>query len=543
MGALKKKLSRVKRGVLAKMGKRSALRPIEITGISGGRKAAVVYLGNGAVSNDYAAYFAENKINGRAYSGLGGTCNECAIQYVRGGSFDKLTVRNAFCHEEADAGFAGFVLRKKTADGIWVWYMEDGSWQPLTAGEFRKKRFFDGDILPKSDDPSAPQVYILQAHWVSPEGKSLDCGYKMFRNKITAHALGAHNGRRYLNSKEGFLHNLNEKGQRFFETDITLTEDERLFLFHGFKERDFARYGIEYGPEYEHMNYEKTKALDIYGEHPMDVREFYELVKALPEEIAFEIDIQDVKPDLARRTIEQLVADCKGDHEMFRRMLLQVYNRKAYNTIDSVYHFESYMYNVFRHIDKLDEIITFCLDNGICSISVRASESTPEILQKIKNAGFYILAYTIKTDLVFANTVLDYGADTICSDFITEEELEGCKERLGKYPYHLACICEKDGDSAEVVLPDEIENDGNYEAPDWTLDAPEEGFAGWRAFVTRDGDKRFWYCDDGLYRSGNQRGSKLKGKQPKVFKPGDKLPVFTVREDDTVYLIASFEND
>lgn len=543
MNPLKKKLSRVKRSVLAKMGKRSVMRPVEITGVCDGSKGAVVYLGNGAVSSDYADFFAENKIKGRVYSGLGGTCNECAIQYVDGADFDKTAISNRFIHREADAEFSGFVLRKKNADMSWIWYMEDGSWQPLSAGEFRTKRFFEGDSLPAADDLAAPQVYILEAHWVSPEGKPLDCGYRMFRNRITAHALGAYKGRSYLNSKEGFLHNLHEKGQRFFETDVTLTEDDRLFILHGFRLQDYERYGLEYGPQYEHMDYAKTKALDIYGEHPMDVREFYELVKAQPEEIVFEMDIQDVKPDVAKQKIKHLVADFKGDHEMLNRLLLQVYNRKVYRTVDSMYHFEAYMYNVRRHIDKLDEIIGFCLDNGFCSLSIRAAEATPEIIQKIKNAGLYVLAYTIRKDLVFACTMLDYGADTICSDCITEAELDGCSERLGHYPYHLACLCEAEGDSQEVRLPDEIENNGSFEAPEWNFEAPDEGFAGWRAFVERDGKKRFWYCGDGLYRGDNQQGPAEAGKAAKVFRPGDRLPAFLVRKDDTVYLTASLERE
>ena len=554
MGSLKKKLSRVKRTVLAKTGRRSVIRPAETSGVSGAGKSSVVYLGNGASENGYAAYFADNNINGRVYSGLGGVCNECAVQHVDGGSFDEVTIRNAFAHEEADAKFAGFVLRKKHADGSWLWYMEDGSWQPLSAGEFRPKRFLDGDRLPAADSAAAPQVYMLEAHWVSEDGKSLDCGYRMFRHRITAHALGSYKGRGYLNSREGFLYNLNEKGQKFFETDITLTEDDRLMVIHGFRKWDYERYGLKYGPEYEHMTYAKTKALDIYGEHPMDVREFYELIKAQTEDIAFEVDIQDVKPDLAKRKIQHLVADCRGDREVLKRMLLQVYNRKVYRTIDSIYHFEAYMYNVRRHIEKLDEIITFCLDNGICSLSLRASEATPEIIQKIKNAGFYVLAYTIKRDLTFANTVLDFGADTICSDSITEEELDGCSTRLGRYPYQLMCVWEMSGNSGghdekdagggqnalEKKLPGEIENNGTFAAPDWPFDAPADGFEGWTACVVRDTDKKFWYCGDGLYRTENQKGPKEAGKQSKVFRPGEKLPEFLVREDDTVYLHASF---
>lgn len=534
MGSLRKKLGRAKRIMQAKLGMRTAVKPEEITGKSSSHKSAVVYLGNGAAGNDYGSYFADNALSGRAYSGLGGICNECAVQYADGGSFDRITVRNGFFHGEEGAVFEGFVLRKKSGDGTWLWYMEDGTWSPLRSGEFRAKRFFDGDRLPAGGDHD---IYILEAHWANAEGDSLDCGYRMFRNRIAAHALGGYKGKCYLNSKEGFLQNLEEKGQRFFEADLTLSDDGRLFVLHGYRLKDYDRYGIEYGPQYENMTYEKTKALDIYGSHPMDVREFYELLKQLPEDVCLEIDIQDVTPEEAGEKIKHFTADFQNDHEMLKRMLLQVYSRKVYRAVDSAYHFESYMYNVRRHIDKIDSIIAYCLDNGICSVSLRAAEATPDTIQKIKNAGLSVLGYTIKSDAAYAATVLDFGVDSICSDFLTEKDIAECSARLGSYPFRLECTAD-----AEISLPDRIENDGSFEIPEGLPAGGEGDFAGWRFHVVRD-DKELWYCNDGLYRLDVLNDKRAVIKKIKIFRPGDRLPVFLVKEDDTVYMAPYYKED
>ena len=537
MGSLRKKLGKIKRRFEAQLGRRTAIRPEEIAGTGTSGRGAVVYIGNGAAGSSYSSYFEENRLRGNVYSGLGGSCNECAVQYPDSGALDKISVRNCFYHPEEGAEFAGFVLRRKSAEGTWLWYMEDGSWSPLESGEFRAKRFFDGDSLPAGDPR---QVCILEAHWQSPEGRSLDCGYRMFRHRIAAHALGGYKGRCYLNSKTGFLYNLNEKGQKLFEADITLSEDGRLFVLHGYRQKDYDRYGLEYGPQYEHMNYEKTKALDIYGDHPMDVREFCELVKTLPDDVSFEIDIQDVTPELAREKIKHFVADLQGDAGLLKRMLVQVYSRKVYRAVDSEYHFESYMYNVRRHIDKLDEIITYCLDNGICSLSMRAAETTPEIVQKIKNSGLFLLGYTISSDVPYAATVLDYGVDSICSDFITEEDLDSCSARLGSYPFHLVCT---DGDE-EKRLPEMVENDGTFEVPECAggghadPGSTDAGPAGWKCGVIRDG-KQLFYCNDGRYRLDLRDDERAFHKKITVFRPGEKLPVLLVREDDTVYLAAA----
>jgi glycerophosphoryl diester phosphodiesterase len=57
--------------------------------------------------------------------------------------------------------------------------------------------------------------------------------------QVIAHALGMWKGEKYLNSKDAFETSY-EKGVRFFETDISLTRDNKIVLFHDGHESRFG---------------------------------------------------------------------------------------------------------------------------------------------------------------------------------------------------------------------------------------------------------------------------------------------------------------
>lgn len=68
-----------------------------------------------------------------------------------------------------------------------------------------------------------------------------------------------------------------------------------------------------------------------------------------------------------------MLEDFRQDEGLLDRLLMQVYSQPMYEQIDSVYHFANYMYLVGLNIDKLDSILTYCLDHGICSVAMRTN--------------------------------------------------------------------------------------------------------------------------------------------------------------------------
>lgn len=94
------------------------------------------------------------------------------------------------------------------------------------------------------------------------------------------------------------------------------------------------------------------------------------------------------------------------------------------------------MYLIGRRTERLDSIITYCLDHGICSIAIRMNYVNEKMIHKIHNAGLYVFCYTIKKDADYAKHLLDFGVDTICTDFVTEELLDEA-DGFGYFPFYI----------------------------------------------------------------------------------------------------------
>lgn len=125
-----------------------------------------------------------------------------------------------------------------------------------------------------------------------------------------------------------------------------------------------------------------------------------------------------------------MLEDFRQDEGLLDRLLMQVYSQPMYEQIDSVYHFANYMYLVGLNIDKLDSILTYCLDHGICSVAMRTNFVTKENVRKVHDAGLYAFCYTVSDDAVYANYLLQLGVDMICTDFVTEKALEATEGNI-----------------------------------------------------------------------------------------------------------------
>lgn len=125
-----------------------------------------------------------------------------------------------------------------------------------------------------------------------------------------------------------------------------------------------------------------------------------------------------------------MLEDFRQDEGLLDRLLMQVYSQPMYEQIDSVYHFANYMYLVGLNIDKLDSILTYCLDHGICSVAMRTNFVTKENVRKVHDAGLYAFCYTVSDDAVYANYLFQLGVDMICTDFVTEKHWKQRRKHL-----------------------------------------------------------------------------------------------------------------
>lgn len=468
-----------------------------------------------------------------------------------------LTVETVFSNSNLKC--IGYYARKRTEEG-WIWYGTDHNWHDS---------FYDGTVC-KQLIPIAASVeslyeaaddeIYLVAQWEDEHGIRRNCGYEIFSKKLMAHAFGGMDGTTYHNTAEAFEHGKKE-GYQSFEIDLSYTEDDRLVLCHGWTENNCKCTGVSYKPEFAHMTYEQAMQIPIHGHSIMDARQFYEKVKNEPA-YTFEIDFHNIKKGNEKR-VAAMLEDFRQDEGLLDRLLMQVYSQPMYEQIDSVYHFANYMYLVGLNIDKLDSILTYCLDHGICSVAMRTNFVTKENVRKVHDAGLYAFCYTVSDDAVYANYLFQLGVDMICTDFVTEKALEATKETFGRYPF----MVWYNSNHKEAVshYPETVDGtgnvgtltrlkSGNLEYRDKTIwehtgdqtlrtcgyEVPGKRFAGWKLRISIEG-KNLWYSTDGLFHAAKDYTVR-KSIQACIFKDGDVLPDFDVRKNMKVIMVAVWEN-
>ena len=503
-----------------------------------GHKARrLVYVGNGATSVDSEYNKTESA--------------DCDRRFVSstwsGFSYPKL--QNPFVRDDADC--IGFYARRRTPV-VWEWYCTDGSWH-RTEADMPEKMLFPVGSSVKELYKDEDSIYFV-TQWEDKHGIRVNCGSDIFSNPLMGHAFGGMDDKTYHNTMAALEHGI-ETGYKDFELDFSYTTDGRLVLSHGWSPSNCKCIGITYKPDFDNMTYERVMNMPIHGNPIMDARQFYERVKDEPD-YRFEVDFHFVQ-EHRKEMVQELVKDFENDGQVLDRLLMQVYTQQMYQIIDGVYRFKNYSYLAGKYVYRLDEFLTFCLDKGICAIALRANLAKREYIDKIHNAGLYVMTYTVQRDADYAKHLLDSGIDTICTDFVTEELLDEA-EGFGYFPFYV--WYNSDRADAENHYSEDArdqfiqtkkgnleykdktvwENDGSGTLRKCEFSVPGKHFVGWKLRVTLDGNT-FWYCKDGLYHI-KKDFDETKNVVPYIFADEAVIPVWKVKRNMKLVMIAVWED-
>lgn len=379
---------------------------------------SIVYVGNGATE------IAMDK-SGRTGWSVKNENGSGALRYCVTERFlrKEIVVQNKF--KQKDALFSGYYIRKKSKK-TWLWYCTDGTWKNVekiveTEGVSQKLILPDERIHLSELNISRGKTVYFVAQWQHEDTmEPMNCGYWVFRNPLMSHALGkAENGKTYQNTRAVFERSY-KMGYRYFEVDVALTEDEKLVCCHGWSEKNCKVCGMDYKPEFEHMTYELFMKQQVNGNPVMDIRELCKIMRQYPDTY-FEIDLHR---DNYEKKIELLVEGLEEDEELFDRLLIQAQGRPIYHRINSVHHFlNNQVIAGESWIGKMDGMISFALENGVCAIALRKDLAQQKEVEMIRKAGIYILAYTINDDIELAVRLLNRGVSTICTDGVTLQDI------------------------------------------------------------------------------------------------------------------------
>ena len=237
----------------------------------------------------------------------------------------------------------------------------------------------------------------------------------MFKYKYMAHALGGYKGHKYLNNEEAFKYSLS-KGHKFFEVDLTPTEDNVLLLSHGWTKERAEKVGMTYTPEFEHMTKEMFLRQKLYDMDTMDTSKLYQYMKKYPD-IYLEIDLRSYSDEQAKEETKEMLEIFHNDESILDRLLVQTANPSRHQAIDSVYHFKYYQMFIKRGFDEetFRTLTSYCVENGIWSVALSVHDANAETVKRIREMGLWILCYT--TDKYErAEELLKMGVSTICTN-------------------------------------------------------------------------------------------------------------------------------
>lgn len=244
------------------------------------------------------------------------------------------------------------------------------------------------------------------------------------RYPVSAHSLGALDGKTYLNAKEGFL-TYYDQGCRMFEVDLAQTSDGVWVCRHQWKKPR----GQWNGKKKKVLTAEEFLNAPLFGEYtPMSLADLFDLMMDYPDAYV----ILDSKK-YSSRNYENTTADFSqiveaargvGCEQALARVIPEVYNQEMYEALTAVYDFSTYLYSFWQEtsMEEMERAAAFCKEKGISGVAVDESWWTPEVQDIFQELGVMVTVYTVD-DPARARELLDAGVAGVCSNILIPAEV------------------------------------------------------------------------------------------------------------------------
>lgn len=222
-----------------------------------------------------------------------------------------------------------------------------------------------------------------------------------------AHGLGLppdSQGIHLLNTKQGF-HSSYSKGFKYFESDLSVTSDNKLIAFHDGNE---ALYKLRFG-----FNLEEFQKVKLFNHNePLTGIELINLMIENPQWIL----ITDTKSQLIP-TLKQLLNLLPKNIHPSDRIIPQIYEPKDYNEIRP-FKFSKIIFTLYRsaHLND-DQILDFVSNKpDIWALTVPPHRLTNKLIEGVQKMDIRLFTHTIN-DPTLAHWLLNKGIG-IYTDFL-----------------------------------------------------------------------------------------------------------------------------
>lgn len=241
--------------------------------------------------------------------------------------------------------------------------------------------------------------------------------------RLIAHAGGAIEGKCYTNSKEAFEYSY-QKGNRIFDADLAFTSDSVLVLRHSWSDyletedvdsKSLRRWIDANG---QHRTSQSNVNIPTYDEFssnlihklytPMNCKDLIMFMQE-HQDVYVAPDMKMQSPDVGYKYFIDLCEELDA-MDVLDRIIVTVYTFEHYNDICQIYPFSNSTLRQFAgsHLKGLRtthnyyELVNFCINNNIHTISLSACFANDEGVQMLMSKGInvYIAVCDYWTDFI-----------------------------------------------------------------------------------------------------------------------------------------------
>lgn len=237
---------------------------------------------------------------------------------------------------------------------------------------------------------------------------------------LVAHALGGIDSTAYTNSLEAFEEAFS-KGIRSFEVDLLLTSNGRVVCKHDWNQYNSPELPSGYVPTDE--EYLNTKILGQYT--ALSFQDLCMLMKKYPD-VWVITDSKYTDTDTVKSEFTEMLAEAAeiGCSSILNRLVIQIYNKEMYYTVNDLYPFTNYIFTMYKIWDG-SNLLTFenycqwCVQNKVFSICMWGKWESSSVLSITNKYGLNLYVHTIN-DSSAAEKYRAAGVAGVYTDYLTK---------------------------------------------------------------------------------------------------------------------------
>ncbi|MBR1771026.1 MAG: hypothetical protein IJ747_03250 [Lachnospiraceae bacterium] len=269
-----------------------------------------------------------------------------------------------------------------------------------------KGRFFGREILVRAGSKLTRIVYDLvlvavavlfvpmAKQYLQPEVVSV-FSESWEGDVLVAHAGGGIEEHAYTNSRDAFEASYAE-GVRTIELDFLVTADDQMVCWHDWEDPINELFEENYVPLKKEFMQSR-----IYGKYePLALEDVFALMKKYPD-VYVVTDTKDDDLEGIKRDFEVIVrtAEITDSMEVLDRLVVQLYNHRMYEYVETVHHFPNYILTLYQlggHSGAdFVKHCRFCKNHGIRVITMWASWATSENVAIAEQYDIDIYVHTV----------------------------------------------------------------------------------------------------------------------------------------------------